>query len=104
MKIVRFLLTFTFFAPLFVFAQGLPGINNPVSIIMSPTNPSPGDTITLTAESSSFDVNSSLLVWKVNGTVTSSGTGDKTISVSAGALGKKDDNQSFRSGVKSRNI
>jgi len=89
MKIARFLLTFIFFVPVLAFAQGLPGVSNPVSIIMSPTNPAPGDTVTLTAESSSFDVNSALLVWKVNGAITSHGTGDKTISVFAGVLGKK---------------
>ena len=89
MKKVRFLIAFAILAPLFVSAQSIPGIQNPVSITMSPTNPAPGDAVTFTADSSSFDVNSALLTWKANGSVVSSGAGDKTVTLSAGTFGKK---------------
>lgn len=87
MKISRFLLVSFFFVPLISFAQSIPGIQNPVSIDVGPTNPVPNSTVTLTANSSSFDVNSTLLTWTKNGTVISQGIGDKTITLSVGALG-----------------
>ena len=89
MKIFRFFLLSVFFLPLISFAQSIPGIANPVSIDMSPTNPGPGDTVVLTADSSSFDVNSVLLTWTVDGKVISQGAGDKTVTLSAPALGVK---------------
>lgn len=89
MKTARFLLSFALFLPFLVSAQSIPGISNPVSIVMVPTNPGPGDTVTLTAESSSFNVNSALLTWTSNGKIISSGTGDKTVTISAGAFGVK---------------
>ena len=89
MKTLRFFLLSILFLPLVSLAQSIPGIANPVSIVMTPTNPGPGDTITLSAESSSFDVNSAVLTWTANGSVVTKGTGQKTITLSAGALGKK---------------
>ncbi len=89
MKTLRFFLLFVFLVPIFSFAQSIPGIANPVSIIMEPTNPGPGDTVTLSAQSSSFDVNSATLTWTANGSVVAKGTGQKTITLSAGGLGKK---------------
>ena len=89
MKIFRFLVFFVFFVPLISLAQSIPGVENPVSIVMSPTNPGPGDTVTLSAQSSSFDVDSALLVWTKNGAVISEGTGDKVLTLSAGVLGTK---------------
>jgi hypothetical protein len=91
MKIFRFFLLTTcslLLFPIFTFAQGLPGISNPITIDVSPTNPGPGDTVTLTANSSSFDVNSALLTWTENGKVVSQGVGDKSLTLSAGTIGK----------------
>jgi hypothetical protein len=89
MKIFRFLLLSIIFIPAVSFAQGIPGIENPVTIDMSPTSPGPGDVVTLTANSSSFPVNSALLIWTENGKVVSQGTGDKTFTLSAGTIGQK---------------
>ncbi len=89
MKIFRFFLISFFFLPLVSFAQSIPGIASPISIDMSPVSPGPGDVVTLTANSSSFDVNSVLLTWTVGGKVISQGDGDKTVILSAPALGVK---------------
>lgn len=88
MKIARFLLP-AFFFPLVSFAQGLPGIDNPLTIEMSPTSPAPGETVSLTAESTSFNVNALPITWKSGGKVISSGTGDTTITIPSGAIGTK---------------
>ncbi len=89
MKVFWFLLSLVFFAPLISFAQGVPGISTPISIDMSPTNPGPNETVTLTATSYSFNIDSSLITWMVNGSVVSHGLGDKTLTLSSGPLGKQ---------------
>lgn len=89
MKTLRFFLLFIFFVPAISFAQSIPGIAEPVSITMTPTSPGPGDTVTLAAQSSSFDIDSAYLTWTEGGKVISEGTGDKTVTLSAGAIGAK---------------
>ncbi len=58
-----------------------------VSIEMIPTNPQPGETVTLTAQSYGADINQSSLTWTYNGKVIASGTGKSSVSVIAPASG-----------------
>lgn len=61
-----------------------------VSIEMVPTDPKPGETVTLTAKSYGSDINQSVVSWSYNGKVIASGTGRTSVSVvtpASGAVG-----------------
>jgi len=73
--------------PAVVAAQGIPGISDPVTISLSPENPRPDSTVTVTIQSFSVDLDSSLITWTVNGKKVSSAVGQKSISLNAGKLG-----------------
>jgi hypothetical protein len=71
-----------------VFAQYQAPLDG-VTIDASNYNPMPGQTVDITLESFSFDLNSSSIVWQVAGKVHSKGVGIKTISVKAPSIGSK---------------
>jgi hypothetical protein len=57
---------------------------------MVPTDPKPGETVTLTAKSYGSDINQSVVSWSYNGKVIASGTGRTSVSVvtpASGAVG-----------------
>lgn len=63
---------------LFAQAQTVPQ-NSLVSIKQSPESPNQGETVTFTLSSYAFDINSSQIVWLVDGKIKSQGTGLRTI-------------------------
>src|SRR3990167_4621471 len=77
-------------APFFalqVHAQaGLPGIERAVSIRIAPLHPGPGDTVTVTAQSPSFDLSQAHIVWSSRGKTLAAGIGADSASVTIGAL------------------
>jgi len=87
-KLVSALVLASSLVALPAYAQfGLPGLENSISIGMSPAHPGPGDTVTLTAESSVFDLPQSSIVWNVNGKVVAQGVGATSVSTTVGGLG-----------------
>lgn len=71
-----------------VFAQYQAPLDG-VTIDADNYNPVPGQSVDITLESYSFDLNSSSIVWQVGGKVQSKGVGMKTISVKAPSIGSK---------------
>lgn len=67
--------------PLFAFAK------SDLRIVLNPKNPNPHEKVTLTIESYSFDVNTSLVTWYVSGKQVSSGVGNKSMTVTVGGAG-----------------
>ena len=62
-----------------------------VSIDMSPENPTPNENTTVTLSSYTYDLNSVLISWSIDGKKISSGIGQKTFSLNAPAsLGKEE--------------
>jgi hypothetical protein len=57
-------------------------------ITLSPQNPLPKSSVSLTLESYSFNVDTAIITWKVNGAVVARGEGEKTISVKTGGVGE----------------
>lgn len=83
MKLLRLTcLVFCLLFPFFVFAK------SDLRIVLNPKNPSPYEKITLTAESYSFDVNTSLITWYVQSKQVSSGVGNKVIQINLGGVGE----------------
>ena len=62
---------------------------NALSIRFLPAAPGPGDTVTLTVQSSLFDIAESDVLWEANGKKISQGKGAASASVTAGALGEE---------------
>jgi uncharacterized protein (UPF0333 family) len=61
-----------------------------ISINMSPENPAPNENTTIALSSYTYDLNSVLISWSVNGKNTSSGIGQKSFSINApSVLGAK---------------
>ncbi len=57
------------------------------SLVLSPQNPGPYESVTVTLSSYDFDVDNSDISWTVNGKVISGGDGVKQIKVTTGAVG-----------------
>ncbi|MES2314614.1 MAG: hypothetical protein V4524_01605 [Patescibacteria group bacterium] len=70
-------------------AQGLP--ENATAIVLTPStdNPVPGQTMTIKAQSYTFDINSATIVWTVDGKQVQKGIGAISLDVKAPNLGKK---------------
>lgn len=66
---------------------GLPGIEGALSITISPSSPSPGETVRLTVRSSVLDLSESTIVWRAGGTIIAQGTGATFAEATLGALG-----------------
>lgn len=86
-KSTLFILLSSLFAVSLVHAQGIPGVGTPFTLTLEPTNPKPGDTVTMTLESFSISLDKSVVTWTVDGKVVARGTGLKTASTVAGNLG-----------------
>jgi hypothetical protein len=72
-----------------VHAQALPSTSNGVEISASSDNPVPGQTVTITANSYTININSAKVTWVVNGKTVQTGIGLTTLDVKAPDLGKK---------------
>lgn len=86
---LRFLLLSScFLLPAFAYAQGIPSVGNGLSLTASSNNPSPGQQVTITAQSFSSDLNSATITWTVSGKRAQQGVGLTTLTISAPDLGK----------------
>ncbi len=82
------LLSVCYLLPANVSAQSLPAGITSITLTTSSQNPAPGQSVTVTATSYSFDINSAMIIWTVNGKQVQKGIGATTLSVTAPALGK----------------
>jgi hypothetical protein len=69
----------------------MPGVGSPLSLSSSATNPTPGQPVTITAVSYSFDLDSATIIWSVDGKEVAKGIGQTTFKIQAPQLGKKDE-------------
>jgi hypothetical protein len=69
-------------------AQGLPPVSG-LQLTLSDPVPSPGQTVTVTAQSYSFEINTANIVWTVDGRINTRGIGLTKIDITAPAAGKK---------------
>ncbi len=67
-------------------AQVLPG-NDPVTIQINPEFPKPNQNTTVSIKSFSIDLNTTTIIWSINGTKINSGKGLTSVVVQAGANG-----------------
>lgn len=74
--------------PTFASAQ-IPASIDGVQISTYPQIPAPGQSVTIEVESFSTDLNAASIIWLVDGKTTLQGTGKKSLTVTAPALGKK---------------
>lgn len=87
----------TFFVFIFVFfsflsltqAQGLPTVIGGLELNLSAPNPAPGQTVTITAQSFSSNINSAKVTWVVNGKTVKSDIGLTKLDVIAPELGQR---------------
>jgi len=68
-------------------AQGIPGISDPVSVIVSPETPKPNGSVSIKIQSFSIDLDRALIVWTVNGKEENKGVGLKQFNLIAGPNG-----------------
>jgi hypothetical protein len=83
-SIFIFCLSFLLF-PIFAFA------NPQANIILTPENPAPKSNVSLRLESYSFDVNTAIITWELNGAVVLKGMGERTLTVKTGSIGQNSD-------------
>lgn len=74
-------------SPFMLYAQGIPGISEPVTFTVIPEFPKPNEIVTITAQSFSTDLNKASFKWSLNGKTFSQGIGLKDIQVPAGKAG-----------------
>jgi len=77
-------------APLISHADS-PGPDQVLQVNVTPENPVPGDTVTITVTNDTYDLNKADIVWSVNGTVEQEATGQNTFSTTIGPVGTKTD-------------
>jgi hypothetical protein len=77
-----FLYLLTVFFVTYITASAISG-----TITLDPKNPEPKSTVKLTLESYSFDVDSAVITWKVNGVVTRKGRGEDSLQIKTGDVG-----------------
>ena len=85
---MRKLITLTSFLFLQFFSFSCVYADLTAKITLSPQNPLPKSSVSLTLESYSFNVDTAIITWKVNGAVVARGEGEKTISVKTGGVGE----------------
>jgi len=56
---------------------------------VSPENPGPNQSVTISIEAYSFDINNAQFTWKINGSVVNTSIGSKSVTFNTGAVGKK---------------
>jgi hypothetical protein len=92
---MRYFVPFLFavsFIPLLASAQvsGIQDvIDNGVSLTITPSAPGANQNVTATLDSSSIDLDISIITWRVDGKTTLSGQGDKTLSLASGPVGSQ---------------
>ncbi len=86
-RLILFISLFFFATAGSVYAQGLPGVSSPLILDVNPTNPRPGETVSLDLRSYNLDINSMRITWTVDGKKALDGVGAKSFSVVAGDLG-----------------
>jgi len=69
----------------------IPGSESALSISLSPQYPAPNSTVTLTLQSSLYDLDVSSIVWTVNGKTAVSNDAAKSIAVTTGPIGSATD-------------
>ena len=96
MKFSRLVILFIFLSPSFYIlvpsarAQGIPMTgSNALTLSASSENPIPGEPVTISASSYSFNIDSATIQWSENGKIVRQGIGVKSLNVQAPALGKK---------------
>lgn len=70
-------------------AQGVPSSVGGLELSISSDNPAPGQTVTISAQSYSTDINAATLIWSMSGKAVQQGIGLTSYQVKAPALGKK---------------
>ena len=86
---VVFFLMFSFY-PTLLYAQfSMPGIENAVSITVSPEHPSPGSSVHLTAQSTILDLSRANITWSSDGKIIATGQGKTDVDVTTGSLGQQ---------------
>ena len=70
-------------------AQGVPVNPSGLEISASTDNPTPGQSITLTAKSYSIDINSATITWTIDGKQAQKGAGLTSLTIKAPTLGKE---------------
>ncbi|MDO8579631.1 MAG: hypothetical protein Q7R72_02040 [bacterium] len=84
-SILLFVFSLSFFS--LAHAQGIPGVNEPVTLQTSPRFPKPDTTVTITAQSFSTDLNRAGFSWISGGKVIKQGTGVTSVVVPSGKVG-----------------
>lgn len=76
--------------PMSVSAQqyDIPGASGAVSIVASPAQPEPNSTVRLTLQSPLYDLENSLISWRVNGEPLAEGEGIVSVAVNVGRAGE----------------
>lgn len=87
------LLAASVFTPALAGAQqyDIPGASGAVSIVMTPSQPSPKSTVRLTLQSPLIDLGESRISWRVNGEPLSEGDGLVSVSINIGNAGESTD-------------
>ena len=70
-------------------AQGVPATGNTITLTASTNNPLPGQIVTITAASYTFNINGATITWSTGGKQLQKGIGLITYKATAPALGKK---------------
>ncbi len=76
-----------FLNPLFVLAQGIPGVTDTVDFTLVPQYPKPNEAVYIRAQSFNTNLNKAEFAWTVNGKPVAEGLGVKEIRVVTGAPG-----------------
>ncbi len=75
------------FAHIPAYAQTIPGIAEPVTFDITPEYPKPNETVTVSTQSFSTDLDKAVYKWSLNGKLYAQGTGMKSISIKTGKAG-----------------
>lgn len=65
----------------------IPGLEEQVDVSVFPENPKPGDEVTIIVNTYGIDINTNLIVWKINGKETLKGVGQKKFVFKVGNTG-----------------
>ena len=82
-------LFFLAYAPFTSAQLSLTGLERPLSLMMAPEYPAPGENVHLTVQSYGLDLNRSIVVWYENGKEIARGIGVTTATIIAGKLGSR---------------
>ncbi len=82
--IISLVLSLSFF-PAFLYAEVQ------ATVALTPENPAPKSTVSLRLESYSFDANTAIVTWTINGKVVLKGMGERVLVVKTGSVGESTD-------------